>query len=50
MKDLKRAFGSPDPDFQDRVRQTLFQIEEKEETYDTVYFKRKTGQKSPQPD
>jgi len=32
MKDLKRAFGSPDPDFQDRVRQTLFQIEEKEET------------------
>jgi len=31
MKDLKRAFGSPDPEFTDRVRQTLFRIEEKEE-------------------
>jgi len=32
MKDLKRAFGSPDLEFQERVRQTLFRIEEKEET------------------
>ena len=32
MKDLKHAFGSPDPEFQSRVRQTLFRIEEKEET------------------
>ena len=31
MKDLKNAFGSPDPEFQERVRQTLFRIEEKEE-------------------
>ena len=31
MKDLKRAFGSPDPEFQERVRETLFRIEEKEE-------------------
>ena len=28
MKDLKRAFGSPDPEFTDRVRQTLFRIED----------------------
>lgn len=31
MKDMKRAFGSPDPEFHERVRQTLFRIEEKEQ-------------------
>ncbi len=31
MNDLKRAFGSPDAQFHERVRQTLFRIEEKEE-------------------
>ena len=31
MRNLKRAFGSPDAAFQERVRETLFRIEEKEE-------------------
>lgn len=31
MKDLKRAFGTPDSEFHERVKQTLFQIKEKEE-------------------
>lgn len=31
MRHLKQAFGSPDAAFHDRVRETLFRIEEKEE-------------------
>lgn len=31
MRDMKRAFGSPDPVFHERVQQTLYQIEEKED-------------------
>ena len=31
MRNLKRAFGNPDPEFHERIRQTLFLIEEKEE-------------------